>query len=65
MEKTVKIPVDLIRKLYEIQKINASIIETLEEILDEEGMERIKEGIKEIERGDFVKADINEIDDIL
>jgi len=30
-----------------------------------EGMERIKEGIKEIERGDFVKADINEIDDIL
>ena len=65
MEKTVKIPVDLIQKLYEIQKINASIIETLEEILDEEGMERIKEGIKEIERGDFVKADINEIDDIL
>jgi len=65
MEKTVKIPLDLIQKLYEIQKINASIIETLEEILDEEGMERIKEGIKEIERGDFVKADINEIDDIL
>ena len=65
MEKTVKIPIDLILKLYEIQKINASIIETLEEILDEEGMERIKEGIKEIERGDIVKADINEIDDIL
>jgi len=65
MEKTIKIPVDLIQKLYEIQKINASIIETLEEILDEEGMERIKEGMKEIERGDFVKADIDEIDEIL
>ena len=65
MEKTVKIPVDLIQKLYEIQKINASIIETLEEILDEEGMERIKEGIKEIEGGNFIKADINEIDEIL
>jgi len=65
MEKTVKIPVDLIQKLYEIQKLNASIIETLEEILDEEGMKRIKEGIKEIERRDFVKADIDEIDDIL
>ena len=65
MEKTVKIPLDLIQKLYEIQKINASIIETLEEILDEEGMERIKEGMKEIERGSFIKADIDEIDDIL
>ncbi len=65
MEKTVKIPIDLIRKLYEIQKINASIIETLEEILDDEGMERIKEGMKEIERGDFIKADLDEIDEIL
>jgi len=41
------------------------IIETLEEILDDEGMKRIKEGMNEIERGDFIKADISEIDGLL
>jgi len=65
MEKTVKVPIDLIQKLYEIQKTSMSIIETLEEILDDEAMKRIKEGMKEIERGEFIKANINEIDEIL
>ena len=65
MEKTVKVPIDLIQKLYEMQQINLSIIETLEEILDEESMKRIKRGMEEIEKGDFVKATIDEIDDII
>ncbi|MBC7080814.1 MAG: hypothetical protein H5T44_00955 [Thermoplasmatales archaeon] len=65
MEKTVRVPVDLIQKLYEVQKMNLSIIETLEEVLDEESMKRIKKGMEEIEKGEFVKASINEIDEIL
>ncbi|MCD6171761.1 MAG: hypothetical protein J7J36_05045 [Thermoplasmata archaeon] len=46
-------------------KIIKIFIETLEEILDEEGMERIKEGMKEIEKGDFIKARMNEIDGLI
>ena len=65
MEKSIKVPVELIQKLYEIQKMNISIIETLEEVLDEESMKRIKKGMEEIEKGGFVKASIDEIDEIL
>jgi len=65
MEKIVKVPIDLIQKLYEIQKTSISIIETLEEILDEESMERIKKGMEEIEKGEFIEAGIDEIDKIL
>ena len=65
MEKIVKVPIDLIQKLYEIQKTSISIIETLEEILDEESMERIKKGMEEIEKGELIEARIDEIDKIL
>lgn len=65
MEKTIRVPVDLIQKLYEVQKMSLSIIETLEEVLDEESMKRIKRGVEEIEKGEFVKASIDEIDEIL
>ena len=61
MEKTVKVPIDLVQKLYEIQKTTSSIIETLEELLDRESLERIKRGMSEIEKGEFIKAELGDI----
>lgn len=65
MEKMIKIPIELIEKLYRIQEESISIIETIEEILDEEALRRIKKGLQEINKGEIIEAEIDEVDKIL
>ncbi len=61
----IKIPIELIEKLYRIQEESISIIETIEEILDEEALRRIKKGLQEINKGEIIEAEIDEVDKIL
>jgi hypothetical protein len=50
----VQIPLPLLKELYEHFDRIEEILATLEELSDKEGMERIKKGIKEYKKKEYI-----------
>ncbi len=56
----VSVPKALLEELYvHFMKIE-EILATLEELMDKEGLERIKRGLEEYKKGEYVMAESNE-----
>ncbi len=60
MGDVVSVPKALLEELYvHFMKIE-EILATLEELMDKEGLERIKRGLEEYKKGEYVVAESNE-----
>ena len=66
MDDVVSVPKALLEELYvHFMKIE-EILATLEELMDKEGLERIKRGLEEYKKGEYVVAESEEdIENIL
>ena len=54
MTETVSIPLPLLKELYEHFDRIEEILATLEELSDKEGLERIKKGLKEYKKKEYI-----------
>ncbi|OYT59548.1 hypothetical protein B6U81_05915 [Thermoplasmatales archaeon ex4484_30] len=66
MEKdTIEIPKEILDEMYQAHYEITRILETLEILMDKETLRRIKHSIGEINRGEYVDANVDEIDELL
>ncbi|MCF2138408.1 MAG: hypothetical protein K9W43_14345 [Candidatus Thorarchaeota archaeon] len=66
MAKSITIPVELLRDLYTGLARLEEILATLEEYIDEAGLERIRGAEEEFQRGDFVTVqNSNDLEELL
>ena len=62
---TIQIPRKIVEEIYDThEKIN-QILETLEVLMDEETLKRLKKGEKELKTGDYIDAKPEEIAELL
>jgi hypothetical protein len=62
---TIQIPRKIVEEIYDThEKINR-ILETLEVLMDEETLKRLKKGEKELKAGDYVDAEPEKIEVLL
>jgi len=56
MDETITLPKSLIEELIKHLDNIISILATMEELIDREGLKRIREGIEDYKRGDYLIA---------
>jgi len=62
---TIQIPRKIVEEIYDThEKIN-QILETLEVLMDEETLKRLKQGEKELKTGDYIDAKPDELAELL
>uniref|UniRef100_A0A7C1CGS4 Uncharacterized protein n=1 Tax=Thermofilum adornatum TaxID=1365176 RepID=A0A7C1CGS4_9CREN len=65
MAKTVAIPEELLRELiFELSRVE-EVLATIEELLNEEGLERIRRAVEEYRKGDYIVVDDSEVKKLL
>ncbi|AJB42149.1 hypothetical protein TCARB_1101 [Thermofilum adornatum 1505] len=61
MAKTVAIPEELLRELiFELSRVE-EVLATIEELLDEEGLKRIRRAVEEYRQGDYIVVYSSEV----
>lgn len=58
--EAVTVPKPLLKELYKHFARIEEILATLEELMDKEGMERVKKGLKEYKKGEYTVAETTE-----
>ena len=65
MAKTVAIPEELLRELVlELSRVE-EVLATIEELLNEEGLKRIRRTVEEYRKGDYIVVDSSEVKKLL
>ncbi|WP_288104583.1 hypothetical protein, partial [Thermofilum sp.] len=65
LAKTVAIPEELLRELVlELSRVE-EVLATIEELLNEEGLKRIRRAVEEYRRGDYIVVDSSEVKKLL
>jgi hypothetical protein len=62
---TIQIPRKIVEEIYDTQEKINQILETLEVLMDEETLKRLKKGEKELKTGDYIDAKPDEIAELL
>jgi hypothetical protein len=65
MSEVIQIPRRMVEEMYEACIKIEDIIETLEELMDEEGLERLKRKEEELKRGEYIDANPEEVEELL
>ena len=65
MAKTVAIPEELLRALVLGLSRVEEVLATIEELLNEEGLKRIRRAVKEYRKGDYIVVDSSEVKKLL
>lgn len=61
MAKTVAIPEEMLRELVlELSRVE-EVLATIEELLDEEGLKRIRRAVEEYRKGDYIVVESSEV----
>jgi len=63
--ETVQIPKKILEDIYDAHEKIDQILETLEVLMDEATLKRLKKGEEELEKGDYVDAKPEEIEVLL
>jgi ATP-dependent protease ClpP protease subunit len=63
--ETVQIPRKMLEDIYDAHEKIDQILETLEVLMDEATLKRLKKGEEELEKGDYVDAKPEEIEVLL
>jgi len=65
LAKTVAIPEELLRELVlELSRVE-EVLATIEELLNEEGLKRIRRTVEEYRKGDYIVVDSSEVKKLL
>jgi hypothetical protein len=65
LAKTVAIPEELLRELVlELSRVE-EVLATIEELLNEEGLKRIRRAVEEYRKGDYIVVDSSEVKKLL
>jgi len=62
---TIQIPRKIVEEIYDTHEKISQILETLEVLMDEETLKRLKKGEEELKTGDYVDAKPEEIAELL
>ena len=62
---TIQIPRKIVEEIYDTHEKIDQILETLEVLMDEETLKRLKKGEKELKAGDYIDAKPEEIAELL
>lgn len=62
---TIQIPRKIVEEIYDTHERIGQILETLEVLMDEETLKRLKKGEEELKTGDYVDARREEIAELL
>jgi len=62
---TIQIPRKIVEEIYNVHEKIDQILETLEVLMDEETLKRLKKGEEELKTGDFVDAEPGKIEELL
>ncbi|WRQ72937.1 MAG: hypothetical protein BME93_06755 [Methanosarcinales archaeon Met12] len=62
---TIQIPMKIVEEIYDTHEKIDQILETLEVLMDEETLKRLKKGEEELKTGDYVDARPEEIEKLL
>jgi uncharacterized ferredoxin-like protein len=61
LAKTVAIPEEMLRELVlELSRVE-EVLATIEELLDEEGLKRIRRAVEEYRKGDYIVVESSEV----
>ena len=63
--ETVQIPRKMLEEIYDAHEKIDQILETLEVLMDEATLKRLKKGAEELKKGDYVDAKPEEIEVLL
>jgi len=62
---TIQIPRKIVEEIYDTHERIDQILETLEVLMDEETLKRLKKGEEELKTGDYIDAEPEEIEKLL
>ncbi|MBK5191135.1 MAG: hypothetical protein JJE19_06550 [Methanosarcinales archaeon] len=62
---TIQIPRKMVEEIYDTHERIDQILETLEVLMDEETLKRLKKGEEELKTGDYIDAEPEEIEKLL
>ena len=62
---TIQIPRKMLEEIYDAHEKIDLILETLEVLMDEATLKRLKKGEEELKTGDYIDSDIEEIEALL
>jgi hypothetical protein len=62
---TIQIPRKIVEEIYDTHERIDHILETLEVLMDEERLKRLKKGEEELKTGDYIDAAPEEIEELL
>jgi hypothetical protein len=65
LAKTVAIPEELLRELVLELSMVEEVLATIEELLNEEGLKRIRRAVEEYRKGDYIVVDSSEVKKLL
>lgn len=62
---TIQIPRKIVEEIYDTHERIDQILETLEVLMDEETLKRLKKGEEELKTGDYIDAEPEELEELL
>ncbi|MGB3459771.1 MAG: hypothetical protein WBB08_10890 [Halobacteriota archaeon] len=62
---TIQIPRKIVEEIYDTHERIDQILETLEVLMDEATLKRLKKGEEELKTGDYIDAEPEEIEELL